>query len=197
MGNRGNLSGPWVIGWIFGVLEFYISILNRVKFSKIGTFCIDWCLHCIERGVLDSVLVWNHRVLRSLARGETPYSWRSACWLCCSTWRFRYLSKLKFLQSPSYLKDCNLVTMALPVDTICCPWRKRVCKVRYTCRPFLVLLDFFTWLHQLDFPQQAWRTLLSMTMLARKLGSKGLSLSKVSRLSASWEWVKSECKMGA
>jgi hypothetical protein len=39
--NRGNLSGPWVIGWIFCALEFYISILNRVKVRKIGTVSID------------------------------------------------------------------------------------------------------------------------------------------------------------
>ncbi len=31
--NGGNLSGPWVIGWIFCALEFYISVLNRVKVS--------------------------------------------------------------------------------------------------------------------------------------------------------------------
>ncbi len=41
VGNRGNLSCPWVIGWIFCVLEFYISILNRVKVSKIGMVSID------------------------------------------------------------------------------------------------------------------------------------------------------------
>ncbi len=40
-GNRGNLSGPWVIGQIFCALEFYIRILNRVKISKIGTVNID------------------------------------------------------------------------------------------------------------------------------------------------------------
>jgi hypothetical protein len=56
---------------------------------------------------------------------------------------------------PSYLKDCSLVTMALPVDKTHCPPRRRVCRVLYTCHPFLVLLNFFTWLHQLDFPQQA------------------------------------------
>ncbi len=39
--NRGNLSGPWVIGRIFCALKFYISILNRVKVSKISTVCID------------------------------------------------------------------------------------------------------------------------------------------------------------
>jgi hypothetical protein len=39
--NRGNLSGSWVIGRIFCVLEFYISILNRVKVSKISMVCID------------------------------------------------------------------------------------------------------------------------------------------------------------
>jgi hypothetical protein len=54
--NRGNLSGPWVIGWILCALEFYISILNRVKVSKIGTVGIDQCLHHIERRVLDSIL---------------------------------------------------------------------------------------------------------------------------------------------
>ncbi len=41
VGNRGNLSGPWVIGWIICALEFYISVLNRVKIIKIGTVCID------------------------------------------------------------------------------------------------------------------------------------------------------------
>ncbi len=41
MGNRGNLSGPWVIGWVVCALEFHISILNRVKISKIGTVSID------------------------------------------------------------------------------------------------------------------------------------------------------------
>ncbi len=39
--DRGNLSGPWVIVWIFCVLEFYISVLNRVKVSKNGAVCID------------------------------------------------------------------------------------------------------------------------------------------------------------
>jgi hypothetical protein len=41
VGDRGNLSGPWVIGRIFCVLEFYISVLDRVKVSKIGTVCVD------------------------------------------------------------------------------------------------------------------------------------------------------------
>jgi hypothetical protein len=39
--NRGNLSGLWVIGHVFCVLEFHISVLNRVKVSKIGTVSID------------------------------------------------------------------------------------------------------------------------------------------------------------
>ena len=39
-GNRGNLSGPWVIGRVDCVLEFHISVLNRVKVSKIGTVSI-------------------------------------------------------------------------------------------------------------------------------------------------------------
>ncbi len=34
-------SGPWVIGRIICVLEFYISILNRVKVSNIGMVCVD------------------------------------------------------------------------------------------------------------------------------------------------------------
>ncbi len=40
-GNRGELSGPWVIGWVVCALEFHISILNRVKVSKIGMVSID------------------------------------------------------------------------------------------------------------------------------------------------------------
>jgi hypothetical protein len=40
-GNRGNLLGPWVIGRVVCALEFHISILNRVKVSKIGTVSID------------------------------------------------------------------------------------------------------------------------------------------------------------
>ncbi len=40
-GNRGNLSGPWVIGWVVCALEFNISVLNRVKVSKTGTVSID------------------------------------------------------------------------------------------------------------------------------------------------------------
>ncbi len=39
-GNRGNLSCPWFISQIFCVLEFYISVLNRVKVSKNGTVCV-------------------------------------------------------------------------------------------------------------------------------------------------------------
>jgi hypothetical protein len=39
--DRGNLCGSWVIGQIFCALEFYISVLNRVKVSKIGLVCID------------------------------------------------------------------------------------------------------------------------------------------------------------
>jgi hypothetical protein len=37
VGNRGNLLGLWVIGWVVCALEFHISVLNRVKVSKIGT----------------------------------------------------------------------------------------------------------------------------------------------------------------
>jgi hypothetical protein len=39
--NRGDLSSPWVIGWILCALEFYMSILNRVNVGKIGTVIID------------------------------------------------------------------------------------------------------------------------------------------------------------
>ncbi len=39
--NRGNLSDPWVIGWIFCALEFYISVLDRVKVSKISKVFVD------------------------------------------------------------------------------------------------------------------------------------------------------------
>jgi hypothetical protein len=41
VGNRGILSGPWVIGWVVCALEFHISVLNSVKVSKIGMFSID------------------------------------------------------------------------------------------------------------------------------------------------------------
>ena len=40
-GNRGNLSGLWVIGQVVCALEFHISVLNRVKVSKIGMVSID------------------------------------------------------------------------------------------------------------------------------------------------------------
>ncbi len=40
-GNRGNLSGLWVIGRVVCALELHISVLNRVKVSKIGTVSID------------------------------------------------------------------------------------------------------------------------------------------------------------
>ncbi len=40
-GNRGNLSGLWVMGWTLCALECYRSVLNRVKVSKIDTVSID------------------------------------------------------------------------------------------------------------------------------------------------------------
>jgi hypothetical protein len=40
-GNRGNLLDIWVIGQVFCALEFHISVLIRVKVSKIGTVSID------------------------------------------------------------------------------------------------------------------------------------------------------------
>ncbi len=44
------------MSWILCALEFYISILNRVKVSKICMVSIDQCLHRIKKGVLDSIL---------------------------------------------------------------------------------------------------------------------------------------------
>ncbi len=44
------------MGWCLCALEFYISILNRVKVSKIGMVSIDWRLHRIKRGVFDYIL---------------------------------------------------------------------------------------------------------------------------------------------
>ncbi len=41
VGNRGSLSDLWVIGRVFCALEFHVSVLNRVKVSKIGTVSID------------------------------------------------------------------------------------------------------------------------------------------------------------
>jgi hypothetical protein len=69
-GDRGNLSGPWVIGWIFCALEFYISVLNRVNVSKIGTVSIDQRLHRIERGVPDSIL--EPEGLEDLSKRRNP-----------------------------------------------------------------------------------------------------------------------------
>ncbi len=40
-GNIGYLPGFWVIGWVLSALELNISILNRVKVSKIGMVSID------------------------------------------------------------------------------------------------------------------------------------------------------------
>ncbi len=39
--NRGDLFDPWVMGQVLCALEFHISILNRVKDSKIDTVSID------------------------------------------------------------------------------------------------------------------------------------------------------------
>ncbi len=41
VGNRGNLLGLWVIGRVVCALKLLISVLNRVKVSKIGTVSID------------------------------------------------------------------------------------------------------------------------------------------------------------
>ncbi len=40
-GNRGNLSGLWVIGRVVCALEFHISVFHRVKVIKIGMVSID------------------------------------------------------------------------------------------------------------------------------------------------------------
>ncbi len=40
-GNRGNLSGLWVIGRVVSALELNISVFHRIKVSKIGTVSID------------------------------------------------------------------------------------------------------------------------------------------------------------
>ncbi len=70
--NRGNLSGPWVIGQIFCVLEFYINVLNKVKMIKLARFALIDTFTTLREGSL--ILSWNQRVLRFLARGATPYS---------------------------------------------------------------------------------------------------------------------------
>jgi hypothetical protein len=80
--NRGNLSDPWVKDWVLCELEFYISILNRVKISKIGTVSIDQRLHCIERGVLDSIL--KPEGLEILSKRRNPVLLEVCIWLCCS-----------------------------------------------------------------------------------------------------------------
>jgi hypothetical protein len=58
--------------------------------------------------------------------------------------KIHVLVKIEVLAVSLILKDCSLVTMAFLVDTTHAPPRRRVCRVRYTCRPFLVLWNFFT-----------------------------------------------------
>ncbi len=70
--NRGNLSGPWVIGWIFCTLEFYIASLTESKPVKLAQFALIDPFTALREGSL--ILSWNQRVLRFLARGATPYS---------------------------------------------------------------------------------------------------------------------------
>ncbi len=40
-GDRGYLSGLWVIGLVLSALELNVSVFHRVKVSKIGTVSID------------------------------------------------------------------------------------------------------------------------------------------------------------
>jgi hypothetical protein len=37
------------------VLEFHISVFHRVKVSKIGTVCINKCLHSVQQVALDAI----------------------------------------------------------------------------------------------------------------------------------------------
>ncbi len=55
--------------------------------------------------------------------------------------KIHVLVKLKFLQPPSYLKDCSLVTMVFPVETSHCPPRRRVCRVPVHLSPILGLAE--------------------------------------------------------
>jgi hypothetical protein len=64
------LPGLWVIGWVLSALELNVSVLNRVKVSKIGTVSIDWCLHRIERGVPDPIL--EPEGLEALSKRRNP-----------------------------------------------------------------------------------------------------------------------------
>ncbi len=41
VGNRGYLSGLWVIGLVLSALEPNVSVFHRVKVSKIGMVRID------------------------------------------------------------------------------------------------------------------------------------------------------------
>ncbi len=46
------------------------------------------------------------------------------------------LVKVEVLAVSLVLEGLQLVTMALLVDTTCCPLRRRVCKVLYICQPW-------------------------------------------------------------
>ncbi len=64
------------------------------------------------------------------------------------------LVKVEVLAVTRIPEGLSFVIMELSMDTTCGPPRSMVCKVQYTWHPFLVLLNFFTWLHQPDLSQQ-------------------------------------------
>ncbi len=101
------MSGPWVIGQIICALEFYISILFRVKVSKIGTVCIDQCLHCIERGVPNSVL--EPEGLKVLGERHNPVLLEVCMLIMLLNMKIHVLVKIKVLA-------VSLIPEGLPAD---------------------------------------------------------------------------------
>jgi hypothetical protein len=184
-GNRGNLLGPWVIGQVVCVLEFHISVLNKVTVSEIGTVSIAWHLHSIERGVPDSLL--EPEGLEILSERRNPVLLEVCMLVMLLNMKIRVLVKIEVLAVSLIPEGLQLGHNGAPGQHNTLSTKEKSVQGPICCCPFLILLNFFTWLHQLNFPQQARRTLWTVTILARKLGLKGPSLSRVSRVAESWE----------
>jgi hypothetical protein len=107
VGNRVNLLSLEGLRQCLCALEVKISILHRVKVGKNSTVGINW--RPIQRRVLDAIL--KPKILRFSMKGVSLYSWRSACCLCCSTWRF-ILVKVEVLHIVQWNTRC------------CVGWRK-------------------------------------------------------------------------
>ncbi len=84
-GKRGNLLGPGALRQWLCALVVKVSIFHRVKVFKISLIGINDALTASSYTSL--MPPWNQRIFMFLGTGGIPYSWRTACWLCCSMWR--------------------------------------------------------------------------------------------------------------